>query len=118
MVRERPAPHDGAVPRLLVLWTRPRHVSSEEAERWARAEILGLLRADGVQSAQLTRIASASARHGAEWSWLLELEVADPVPEFVKRRPCADWLGDMRLLGMQPRVMLAAEPVDLDPGHD
>jgi hypothetical protein len=118
MVRERPAPHDGAVPRLLVLWSRPRHVSSEEAERWARAEILQLLRADDVRSAQLTRIASASVRHGSEWSWLLELEVADPVDQFVKRRPCADWLGDMRLLGMQPRVMVAAESVDLDPRRD
>jgi hypothetical protein len=98
MVRERPAPHDGAVPRLLVLWSRPRHVSSEEA--------------------QLTRIASASVRHGSEWSWLLELEVADPVDQFVKRRPCADWLGDMRLLGMQPRVMVAADAVELDPGRD
>ena len=117
MVREQPAPHDGAVPRLLVLWSRPRHVSSEEAERWARAEIVALLRADDVESAQLTRIASASARHGGEWSWLLELEVAGPT-QFVKRRPCADWLGDMRLLGMQPRVMVAAESVDLDPRDD
>jgi hypothetical protein len=118
MVRGQPAPHDGAVPRLLVLWSRPRHVSSEEAERWARAEILALLRADDVQSAQLTRVASASARHGAEWSWLLELDVAGPVTQFVKRRPCAEWLGDMRLLGMQPRVMVAAESVDLDPRQD
>ena len=118
MVRGQPAPHDGAVPRLLVLWSRPRHVSSEEAERWARAEILALLRADDVQSAQLTRVASASARHGAEWSWLLELDVAGPVTQFVQRRPCAEWLGDMRLLGMQPRVMVAAESVDLDPRHD
>jgi hypothetical protein len=118
MVRGQAAPHDGAVPRLLVLWSRPRHVTSEEAERWARPEILALLRLDDVQSAQLTRIASASARHGAEWSWLLELEVAGPVFEFVKRRPCADWLGDMRLLGMQPRVMVAADAVELDPGRD
>lgn len=118
MVRGQPAPHDGTVPRLLVLWSRPRHVTSEEAERWARAEIRALLRADEVRSAQLTRVESASARHGAEWSWLLELEVAGPVTEFVKRRPCADWLGDMRLLGMQPRVMVAAGSVDLDPRPD
>ena len=118
MVRRQPAPHDGAVPRLLVLWSRPRHVTSEEAERWARAEILALLRADDVQSAQLTRIESATARHGADWSWLLELEVADPVSQFVNRRPCADWLGDMRLLGMQPSVVVAADSVDLDPRRD
>jgi hypothetical protein len=118
MVRGEPAPHDGVVPRLLVLWSRPRHVTSEEAERWARAEIRALLRADDVHSAQLTRMASPSARHGADWSWLLELEVAGPVPQFVKRRPCADWLGDMRLLGMQPRVMMDAESLDLDPRHD
>jgi hypothetical protein len=118
MVRGQPAPHDGGMPRLLVLWSRPRHVTSEEAERWARAEIRSLLRADEVRSAELTRLESASARHGAEWSWLLELEVAGPATQFVKRRPCAEWLGDMRLLGMQPRVMVAAESVDLDPRWD
>jgi hypothetical protein len=106
------------MPRLLVLWSRPRHVTGEEAERWARAEIRGLLLADDVQSAQLTRLESATARHGADWSWLLELDVADPVTEFVKRRPCAEWLGDMRLLGMQPRVMVAAGSIDLDPERD
>ena len=118
MVRGQSASHDGAVPRLLVLWSRPQHVTSEEAERWAQTEILALLRADDVQSAQLTRIESATARHGADWSWLLELEVAGPVTQFVTCRPCADWLGDMRLLGMQPRVMVAADSVDLDPRRD
>ena len=118
MVRGQPAPHDEAMPRLLVLWSRPRHVSSEEAERWAQTEIRALLRADDVQSAQLTRLEGASVRHGADWSWLLELEVAGPVHQFVKRGPCADWLGDMRLLGMQPRVMVAADSVDLDPRRD
>ena len=118
MVRGRRAPHDGAVPRLLVLWSRPRHVTSEEAERWARAEIRALLGAEDVESARLTRIESASVRHGADWSWLLELEVAGPTSQFVKRRPCADWLGDMRLLGMQPRVMVAAGTVDLDLRQD
>ena len=118
MVRGQPVPHDGAVPRLLVLWSRPRHVTSEEAERWAQAEIRALLRADDVRSAELTRLEGASARHGADWSWLLELEVAGPAPQFGKRSPGADWLVDMRLLGMQPRVMVAADPVDLDPGRD
>ena len=118
MVRRRLAPHDGVVPRMLVLWSRPRHVTSEEAERWAQAEIRALLRADDVRSAQLTRLEGASVRHGSDWSWLLELEVAGPVPQFVKRSPCADWLGDMRLLGMQPRVMVAADSVDLDPRRD
>jgi hypothetical protein len=113
MVRRWPASHDGTVPRLLVLWSRPRHVTSEEAERWARAEIGALLRSDDVRSAELTRLESASARHGADWSWLLELEVAGPVPRFVTDGPCADWLGDMRLLGMQPRVMVAADSVEL-----
>jgi hypothetical protein len=113
MVWRRRVTHDREVSRLLVLWSRPAHLTYEEAERWARAEIRALLRSDGVRAAELTRLESASERHRADRSWLLELEVAGPVPECVESGPCADWLGDMRLLGMRPAVMLAADAGEL-----
>ena len=34
------------VPRLLVLWSRPHHLSAAEAERWVRAEVRALRAVD------------------------------------------------------------------------
>jgi hypothetical protein len=59
------------VPRVLVLWRRPHHLSAEEAERWALAEVRALLADRGVRTADLTRLASASRRHRCDWDWLL-----------------------------------------------
>jgi hypothetical protein len=105
---------DARVPRLLVLWTRPSHLTDEEADGWAREEVRALLADDAVTSAELTRLEKVSPRHGGERGWLLALEVAVPAAEFVEHGRCAEWLGDLRLLGMRPAVMLADDPVELD----
>ena len=105
------------MPRVLVLWRRPDHLSAEEAERWARSEVRALLADGGIRSAELTRLESASPRHGCDWDWVLELEVADPVRDCIDRGACAEWLGDLRLLGMRPAVLLAAAGVRLN-GED
>jgi hypothetical protein len=106
--------HDAGVSRLLVLWSRPVHLNAEEADRWVRAEVRALLAAEAVRSVELTRLESASPRHAADWQWMLELEVTGPVRECVERGPCAEWLGDLRLLGMRPAVVVAAGPIALE----
>jgi hypothetical protein len=105
-----------SVPRVLVLWSRPHHVSAEEAERWARSEVRALLADGAVRSAELTRLESASPRHACDWNWLLELEVADPVRDCIDRGACAEWLGDLRLLGMRPEVILVGDGLDVEGG--
>ena len=97
------------VPRLLVLWSRPYHLAAGEAERWVRAEVRQLPAADGVMAVALRRLESASPRLGHQWDWLLELEVAAPVADRVESGPCADWLADLRLLGMRPTVLLVSD---------
>jgi hypothetical protein len=109
------ADHHG-VPRVLILWSRPQHLTAEEAERWARTELRGVLAADSVRSAELRRLEPASPRYGADPRWLLELEVAGPARECVENGPCAAWLGDMRLLGMRAEVVVADETIDLRAG--
>ena len=99
------------VPRVLVLWSRPDHLSAAEAERWVRAEVRALRAVDAVRSAQLTRVESASPRQPCDWRWLLELELTGSVRDCVERGPCAEWLGDLRLLGMRPAVVVAAEAI-------
>lgn len=46
--------------RLLISWTGPRQLEGAEAEEWARSEARRLLEVDGVRSAELTRLGSAS----------------------------------------------------------
>jgi hypothetical protein len=114
MVARTETAHAVSVARLMVLWTRPSHLTAEEAERWARDEVRALLEADTVRAATLTRLESASGRHGCDWDWLLELEIALPARDTVDRGSFANWLGDLRLLGMRPAVLLAAERVALE----
>jgi hypothetical protein len=114
MVGARVAAHDAGVQRLLVLWSRPHHLSAEEAERWAHTEVRTLLTADGLRSGRLTRLESASPRDGCEWRWLLEIEVEGQARDCVERGPCAEWLSDLRLLGMKPAIVVAADAIALE----
>jgi hypothetical protein len=113
MVPLRPCVHDDAVPRVLVLWTRPHHLSREEAERWVRREVRAVAAAEAVNSAKLSRLEQASPRHGGDWSWLLELQIAGSVRDYVESGPCAEWLGDLRLLGMEMQLVVAEDAIDL-----
>jgi hypothetical protein len=94
--------------RLLVLCMRPQHVTAEEAESWAAAQVTELVQTAGVSGAVLTRLESVSERHGRQWDWLLELEIALPANQGID-----DWLGDLRLLGMRPAAVLAGEIIAL-----
>jgi hypothetical protein len=106
-------PDDAGVPRLLVLWSRPHHLSDEEAERWARAELRGVATAPGIRSLQLRRLEAPSPRYAGDWRWLLELEIDGPARACVESGPCGEWLADLRLLGMRAEVVVAAEAVEL-----
>jgi hypothetical protein len=114
MVPQRSRVHDDAVPRVLVLWTRPHHLTREEAERWVRRELRAVAAADAVRSAKLSRLEQASPWHGGDWRWLLELQIAGSVRESVESGPFAEWLGDLRLLGMKAELVVAADAIDLE----
>ncbi len=100
--------------RLLILWNRPSHLTDDDAERWARTELRGVLAHESVAGAALTRLERASPRYGGDWQWLVEFEVSGPVRDWVEQGVCADWLADMRLLGMRPAVVLAGEGIRLE----
>jgi hypothetical protein len=88
------------VARLIVLWSRPYHVTPEQAERWASEQVKALR----VPGAALMRLAD-----GCDWDWMLELETALPAGDWLD-----DWLGDLRLLGCRPTVLYAAEAIPLE----
>jgi hypothetical protein len=97
------------VSRLLVLWARPYHLPPEEVERWAREQIRLLVHAGHVERAVLTRLEHASTRHGCDWDWLAELEIAPGLSNHID-----EWLGDLRLLGSQPAAVQVTEIVPLE----
>jgi hypothetical protein len=96
--------HAGWVPRLVILWTRPDHLTREEADAWVRLEVARL----AIPDARLAEVEPAALGHPVSWRWMLELEVEDELAgeRPVRRGPLADWLRDLRLLGMCPTVML------------
>ena len=107
-----------SVTRIMVFWTRPYHLSAEQADSWAREEVGRLLAIDGVRSAELTRLRTASPRHGRDYDWMLELHLAAEADgdEWVEHDECREWLMDMQLLGMRPTVLLAGAGTTLRSG--
>ena len=96
------------MPRLVILWTRPAHLSRSEAETWVRAEMPALQAAAGVDGTRITEVRSAVFEHPASWHWMLELDVVDDAAagRTLQRGPIADWVRDLHLLGMRPTVLL------------
>jgi hypothetical protein len=101
--------HDGWVARLLIFWTQPHHLSAAEADAWVHGELRKITGLAGVDRAELTRLRSGFDRFGAAHDWMLELHLAPGAApaDCVEAQPCAEWLGDLRLLGMSPAVVVA-----------
>ena len=88
----------------MILWTRPSHLTRQEADAWVRLEVAAL----GIAEARLAEVEPAALEHPVNWHWMLELELEDAPAgaRSLRRGPVADWLRDLRLLGMRPTVML------------
>jgi hypothetical protein len=96
------------VPRIVVLWTRPDHLTRWEADAWVRTQIAALDAAPEISSARVAELHSATLEHPALWHWILELDVVDEasVARMLRHGPVADWMRDLRLLGMRSTVAL------------
>jgi hypothetical protein len=103
------------MPRLVILWTRPYHLPADEADDWARRESARMLALDGVEHGELARLHSGSARLVGEWDWMLELHLHDGVDGHAcaEQPALADWLLDLRLLGMRPTIVISDSPTEL-----
>jgi len=104
--------HAVEVPRLVILWSRPTHLTREEADAWIEAAVPALTAAPEVDGSRITEVKPAAPAHPADWHWMLELDVADDAAagRSLHHGPIADWVGDLRLLGMRPTVLLVGRP--------
>jgi hypothetical protein len=109
MVQRPGTRDDDEVPRAVVLWTRPQHLSPSAADGWVRQE-LGRLRAvTGLQEVQLSRLDPAAAGEASAWDWMLELHPKPGAGTALCLESAAwrEWARDLRLLGMRPTVVVA-----------
>lgn len=114
MATDRSDADDLGVARLLITWTRPYHLTADEAEAWAREAAERVVAAAGVSRAELMSLGTASVRHPCGRAWLLELELGgDDGRRIANGAACVELLLDLRLLGAQPQVALAERGVVL-----
>ena len=107
----RLTPPSALVSRLTVMWIDPMHLSPDEAEAWIRRESERLLELDEVERLELVRVERASDAHAHPWDWLLDVHLLPGVAgaACVDRPLFAEWLGDLRLLGMRPVVLFVGD---------
>ena len=96
------------------MWDLPSDSTGVEAEEWALGEARRLLALPEVARVELTRVRRADVRHGRLCDWMCELHLHDGADggACAGRQACAEWLRDLRLLGMRPTVGLADGSVD------
>ena len=96
-----------------MLWNAGRGIAPGEDESWARSQTDTLRSCRGVAAMALHPVRSAAVLHPEPCSWCLELRLEPEVApnEVMRDRPVAEFLGDLRLLGMRPRVLAIEDDV-------
>ena len=97
------------MPRLLVICRQPYHLRRQDAETWLAQEVETVLRRDKLQGARLTRLRNPTSETSSSCEWLIEFCVETGASSSALGRGGAlrELVADLRLLGMQPTVVLA-----------
>ena len=95
--------------RLLLFVRRPNALSEKEADRWIRAQVAPLARMESVRRVEMTRLQAPALRGGRDWEWLIEMycERGEDAARAARDEACRDLVADLRLLGMNPSLVLA-----------
>jgi hypothetical protein len=102
--------------RVLVLGTRPYHLTAEEADAWMRAEAAKLAGVPPIRRVELVVLRDASEHFSGPWHWMLELHLFDGADSAacLERGACSELLMDLRLLGMRPSVVVLGHAETLE----
>jgi hypothetical protein len=95
---------------------RPYHLSEPKAEAWMRSQAAPLTRGGTATSVEVSRLGAPATAGGRDWDWLIELHYEHTEDAVVAAREevCRDLVADLRLLGMQPSLVLADNTRPLD----
>ena len=93
------------MPRVLITGLQPQHLTADEAHAWLVSELRVLRSLPDVESVVLTQV-TALGRHPRPWDWVCELHIAEQADgrACAEHPVCSDWVLDLRLLGMRPRL--------------
>ena len=112
---ETQSPSIESVARLMLFVRRPYVLSEAEAARWIREQAAPLATASA-RRVELTRLQAPALYGGADCDWLVEMHFGrgEDAARAARDEACRDLVADLRLLGMQPRLVVAdaTEPVE------
>ena len=95
---------------------RPSALSQEEASRWMREQAAPLAGTNGVERVELFRLQAPALGGTADCEWLIEMHCrfGEDAARAARDAVCRELVADLRLLGMQPRLVVADghEPLD------
>jgi hypothetical protein len=95
---------------------RPSSLSEDEAVRWMRGQAAPLAAMSHVDRVEVTRLQTPALRGGTDWQWLIEMHCDDgeDASNAARDPACRDLVADLRLLGMQPVLVVAdgTEPLE------
>jgi hypothetical protein len=101
--------------RLMLFVSRPYSLSAEQAVRWMHEQAAPLA-ATGAERVELIRLGAPGVDGGSDCEWLIEMHYrrVEDAAGAARNGPCRDLIADLRLLGMQPRLVVAdtGEPVE------
>ena len=89
--------------------SRPYHLSDEEADSWMRSQAVAIADVEPVTRMELSTLRSAAGGGAGSGDWMIEIhcEGAAGARQAARAEALRDLVGDLRLLGMQPRLVLA-----------
>ena len=72
-------------------------------------QVAPLARMESVRRVEVTRLQSPALRGGRDWEWLVEMYCDDgeDAARAARHEACRDLVADLRLLGMNPSLVLA-----------
>ena len=93
----------------MLLVRRPYVLSEQEAIRWMREQATALATVGAVERVELTRLQSPALSSGLDCEWLIEMHCArvQDAGRVACDDACRALVADLRLLGMQPRLVVA-----------
>jgi hypothetical protein len=105
----RVSPSIEPVARLMLFVRRPYALSEEEAARWMREQAAPLAAVSAIERVELIRLQAPALSGGADCEWLIEMHCArgEDAARAARDAACRDLVADLRLLGMQPRLVVA-----------
>jgi hypothetical protein len=95
---------------------RPYHLSDQEADGWMRSQAGAIAQVEPVTRVEVSTLRSAGGGSSGSGDWMIEIHCdgAEGAGRAARAEALRDLVGDLRLLGMQPRLVLADDTEPLE----